>query len=235
MLRDARCFLRSACSPGLFAWLTRRRRARAWRSQSMAAPASSGACRSALRSLGAPDTPAPCSLGGLEPSLLFDGPGAFSVAEGDESAAGYELGEAAMGSSGLFAPQRPGVTTQRGGAPTRQRTPTVRHAPASLAGAGGRRLAPPGVQTYVAPTAAKSANASSAALMPPPPPRASARAVAAPAPAAGPAALSRCVRMLRQRLAQRRCIAPLLTLSSCVGRRTRKLAPRRAVARPAPT
>ena len=142
--------------------------------------------------------PVPCSLGGLEPSLLFDGPSTFSVAEGDESGAEYELGEAAMGGAGLFAPQRPGVPSQRA-APTRQRTPTVRHAPAALAAAGGRRLAPPGVQTYVAPTAAKSANASSAALMPPPPPRASARAAAAAvvptAAAAGPASLSRCVRL----------------------------------------
>ncbi len=120
----------------------------------------------------------------LEPSLLFGarmgGAGAFTVPEEDESGAdGYDAAAPAPGGPGFFAPQRPGVPMQRVSAPTRQRTPTTRHAPPpTMQQPGvGRRTAPPSVAapTFVA-QSAKSGNGSSAALMPPPPPRASARA-----------------------------------------------------------
>jgi hypothetical protein len=132
----------------------------------------------------------------LDDSLLFDtqlrGGAAFTVPEGDESADdGFNV-DAPSGAAvghGLYAPQRPGVPTQRGAAPTRQRTPTTRHAPPPTMQPGGvvRRITPPGaVTTFVAASAAKSANASNAALMPPPPPRGAARSVPPVAPLAAP-------------------------------------------------
>jgi hypothetical protein len=126
----------------------------------------------------------------MDDSLLFDtqlrGGGAFTVPEGDESADdGFdvEAPSAAAAGHGLYAPQRPGVPTQRGAAPTRQRTPTTRHAPPPTmvmatmqpGSVVGRRVAPPGA--FVAASAAKSGNASSAALMPPPPPRGNVRSL----------------------------------------------------------